>query len=523
MTDTTAALLWLAPIAYVAAGVIALIVGPRRGWWLAEAVAIGVAAATLTVAGEAIFRVANNDTADGVGLSMTLLITVLGWVIVRFSRRYLTGEPHQGRYIVTLMGTLAAVAVVTLSQHLGLLVAAWIASSLSLHGLLIYYSDRPAALASAHKKFLASRLAELCLVGALGLAYWEAGSLELTWLAAYGHEGATLPPVLHAAMVLIALAGIFKSAQLPVHGWILQVMEAPTPVSALLHAGVVNLSGFVLIRLAEPLSAAPIAQALLVVVGGLTAALAALVMMTRVSIKVRLAWSTCSQMGFMLLECGLGLYELALLHLIAHSAYKAHAFLASGDTVLTTRQHAFLPPVDRSAPYRQFAGRLAAAPVAILLLLAVSLAWQQLDSGLTLPTVAVIIVGLGLAPLLWPEADRPARAFGRGTVTILALAHLYLLWHVLFAAMAPMPEKAASPILVAWAVLLFLALYTAQTLIVLVPESRVCQALRRWAVAGFFLDEMFTRLTFRVWPLRMPQEARETPATSPSVLPGEPS
>ena len=76
-----------------------------------------------------------------------------------------------------------------------------------------------------------------------------------------------------------------------------------------------------------------IAQSLLVLIGGLTAVLAALVMMTRISIKVRLAWSTCAQMGLMLLECGLGLYELALVHLLAHSLYKAHAFLAAGETV----------------------------------------------------------------------------------------------------------------------------------------------------------------------------------------------
>lgn len=524
MTTSTTALLWLAPIAYLAAGLLALVVGYRRGWWLAEAVAVGVLAATLIVAAEAVYRVANNDTADGVGLIMTVLITGLGWVIVRFSRRYLTGEPNQGRYIVTLMSTLAAVTIVTLSQHLGLLVAAWIASSLALHGLLTYYSDRPAALASAHKKFLASRLAELCLIGAVGLAYWEAGSLELSWLAAYGANGETLPPMLHAAMVLLALAAVFKSAQLPVHGWILQVMEAPTPVSALLHAGVVNLSGFVLIRLAEPLAAAPIAQALLVIVGSLTAVLAALVMMTRVSIKVRLAWSTCSQMGFMLLECGLGLYELALLHLIAHSAYKAHAFLASGDTVLVTRQHALLPTPQRSsAPYRQFAGHLLAAPVAIGFLLAASMGWQLIAPSLALPTVAVVIVGLGLAPLLWPEADQPLRALRRGALAILVLAHLYLLWHIAFAALAPMPDKVVSPLLIGWALAMFLALYTVQTLIMLAPESPACRVLRRWAVAGFFMDEVFTRITFRVWPLRMPQEAREAPPTAPSVLPGEPS
>ncbi|WP_264836966.1 proton-conducting transporter transmembrane domain-containing protein, partial [Klebsiella oxytoca] len=126
-------------------------------------------------------------------------------------------------------------------------------------------------------------------------------------------------------------------AVLPVHGWLIQVMEAPTPVSALLHAGVVNLGGFVLIRFAPLLEQAGIARALLLVFGLGTAVLAGMVMLTRISIKVRLAWSTVAQMGFMLLECGLGLYTLAALHLVGHSLYKAHVFLSASTVVRQTR------------------------------------------------------------------------------------------------------------------------------------------------------------------------------------------
>src|SRR5690606_20955596 len=144
-------------------------------------------------------------------------------------------------------------------------------------------------------------------------------------------------------IVLVALAAILKTAQLPLHGWLIQVMEAPTPISALLHAGVVNLSGFVLLRMAPMLAQSDIAQALLVIVGSLSAALAALVMLTRISIKIRLAWSTCAQMGFMLMEIGLGLYELALLHLLAHSLYKAYSFLSAGDAVEQTVRQDYQP------------------------------------------------------------------------------------------------------------------------------------------------------------------------------------
>ncbi len=161
---------------------------------------------------------------------------------------------------------------------------------------------------------------------------------------------------LQASAVLLVMAVIFRTALLPVHGWLIQVMEAPTPVSALLHAGVVNLGGFVLMRFAPMLDQANAARILLLIFALATAVLAGIVMLTRISIKVRLAWSTVAQMGFMLLECALGLYTLAALHLIGHSLYKAHAFLSASEGVRDTRLQAlhraalpstlsvFLPP-----------------------------------------------------------------------------------------------------------------------------------------------------------------------------------
>jgi NAD(P)H-quinone oxidoreductase subunit 5 len=151
--------------------------------------------------------------------------------------------------------------------------------------------------------------------------------------------------------VALAAAVIVRTAHVPLQGWLLQVMEAPTPVSALLHAGVVNLGGFVLIRFAPLLEAVPAARALLVAFGLASALLAAFAMLTRISIKVRLAWSTVAQMGFMVLECGLGLYQMAALHLLGHSLYKAHHFLAASEVVAHTRQHMLsaTAPVRRSS------------------------------------------------------------------------------------------------------------------------------------------------------------------------------
>jgi NAD(P)H-quinone oxidoreductase subunit 5 len=131
----------------------------------------------------------------------------------------------------------------------------------------------------------------------------------------------------------LAFAAILKSAQFPMHGWLTEVMETPTSVSALLHAGVINAGGFLLIRFADVMLLAPFVLAVLVMVGGFTALFGGLVMLTQSAVKNSLAWSTVAQMGFMLLQCGLALFPLALLHIVAHSLYKAHAFLASGMAV----------------------------------------------------------------------------------------------------------------------------------------------------------------------------------------------
>jgi NAD(P)H-quinone oxidoreductase subunit 5 len=184
----------------------------------------------------------------------------------------------------------------------------------------------------------------------LSLPLWVevgSGSLSALWMHV-AREGMSTPLQLNALALVLAV--VLRTALLPVHGWLMQVMEAPTPVSALLHAGVVNLGGFVLIRFAPLLKQAAPARALLLVFGlAIATAVLAGMLLTRISIKVRLAWSTVAQMGFMLLECALGRYTLAALHLIGHSLYKAHAFLSASTVVHQTRLQALNSPSSPTA------------------------------------------------------------------------------------------------------------------------------------------------------------------------------
>ncbi len=488
----------LLPIIYVFgfAGALGL---SRHQWIVARLTAL---LGLLTTLAAAVGAVLSWSPLDKLGLTLALLVSLLGWVIIDYAARYLQGEPDQPLFVRAMLYSLACVSVLVVSRNLLVIVLAWSGTSMGLHFLLTYYRARKAAQIVAHKKFIISRMADLCLLAALVLIWNSCGTLTLDGISAYVGVTASLPSPMCWAACLFALAAILKSAQLPLHGWLIQVMEAPTPVSALLHAGIVNIGGFVLIRLAVLIAAVPAAQAMLVLTGSLTAVLAGLVMMTRISIKVRLAWSTCAQMGFMLMEVGLGLYALALLHLVAHSLYKAHAFLTAGETVAEAKRDDLLISrgTARSPLWYLGTGALSVAVVAGAVFL-----WRQAVPGMRLPAEAATIMALGLAPLLWLEQDASAMRLGLGMIRIAALTQLYLAWHLLFAHLAP-AAMAPSGFLQAWAIVSFSLLYTAQIWLRHAPRGRLAQRLFPWAYCGFYLDEIFTRLTFKFWPARLAPE-----------------
>jgi NAD(P)H-quinone oxidoreductase subunit 5 len=448
---------------------------------------------------------------DGVTMIMLLLVCSIALVIVRFSRTYLEAEPNREGYARALLSTLSAVTTLVVSNHLGVIAVAWFATSLSLHQLLTFYRDRPRALVAAHKKFLLSRLADVCVFAAVALFGFTAGSLELDALLGWAAERPELTTEAHAAMVLLVLAVILRSAQLPFHGWLTQVMEAPTPVSALLHAGVVNIGGLVLLRLSPLLSEAPLAQALLVAVGTSTAVLAALVMTTRVSIKVALAWSTCAQLGFMLVEIGLGAYSLALLHLVAHSLYKAHAFLSSGSTVEQFRTRQLAAEIGTPSAARTVLATL--VPLAALATLSFALpeaiGLREASFVHSLPLLLLLCASFGSLSARASAAGLPSTGVWLRVAAVLAA---YAVFHQLFEHVVPnVPAGAHLSVL---AVLGLISLFVAETWLRTRPHGRFARALRPRLFAGFHLDELFTRWTFRLWPPRMPARDRSLEALS---------
>lgn len=443
------------------------------------------------------FEAPQSVTLTGLGTTLTgawvaMLVQLLGTVIGVFSSRYLQGEPGQQRYVAALGAVLAAVHLLLLANHWLVLIAAWAAVGLALQHLLCFYPDRPFALLAAHKKRLADRMADVLLIVAAALAWNEVGSGSLSdlWRHLEANEASV---ALQVSAVCLALAVVLRSALLPVHGWLIQVMEAPTPVSALLHAGVVNLGGFVLIRFAPLLEAVPAARWLLVGLGLATALLAGLVMLTRISIKVRLAWSTVAQMGFMVLECGLGLYTLALLHLIGHSLYKAHAFLAASTAVEQARLRTMRTTAAPSITSLLLAPVLTAGLVALIVSALPLSAWPWWWSG---------VLALAWAPLLWlpaaktPNAPGTARSLMDGAGMVAALVLAAMAAHLLPFGVSDAPHAAAGLATLVAMAMLYLCLALLQT------HPPALATWRRWSYAGFYVDEFFTRTALRVWPTR---------------------
>jgi NAD(P)H-quinone oxidoreductase subunit 5 len=447
---------------------------------------------------------------DQVSAVMLLLVAFVGSIVVTFSRNYLGGDPRQGFFLKWLCLALAAVLLLVISGNLAQFVIAWIGMSLALHELLQFYGDRPGAVLAARKKFLFSRLADACVIGAVVLLARAFGTLELGNIlaAAEALAGAgTRPDGLGAVAVLLALAAVIKSAQVPFHSWLPQVMETPTPVSALLHAGIINAGGFLVVRFADVVSLAPGALLLLAVFGAVTALFGALV-------KVSLAWSTIAQMGFMIMQCGLGAYAAALLHIVAHSLYKAHAFLTSGSVVDTARAGR-LPHAHVATP-----GPLALVAVGLAAAATLAVAGGEL-AGLPFATnPGVVALGaillMSLAPLAAATVAGRGSAYVVGRCLAIGAAVLAAYFALQLGAAtllgpalpAAAPASLASRVVAAAIIAGFAGVVLLQVQVQLHRYERPWQAFYVHLFNGFYLNLVANRLVAAVWPLRA--TARET-------------
>lgn len=521
----------LAPVGFLLAAVVA---GTAGGSSSRRAVVAVRLAATLglLVAGGAALSVALRGSSwsslvgvEGLGLAVRLdplgvlilaMIAVLATVILQFSISYLDGEPRRGSFLSRLACTIAAVQVLVVSANLATLFVAWVLTSLLLHRLLVFHPDRPRALLAARKKFVAARLGDVLLLIAAVVLYRSVGTGDLrTILDAAGSDTITGPSLALAAGCLVA-AAMLKSAMFPTHGWLVEVMETPTPVSALLHAGVLNAGPYLVMLTAPVVAAVDGAGTALVLVGGATAALAALSRITQPSVKVALGYSSAGHMGFSLLLCGLGLWPAAVLHLVAHSFYKAHAFLSSGSAVDEARAAHVPTPTRLGSPVRLAAGAVVALGVYVPL----ALLWGKgpdTEAALFLLGAVVVLATTQLVAAVIDSAGPALAWVGAGGLAAAVTSLFFGLEAVmerLLQGAVPTGGDGVAPLVAAALVLVgFAAIVLHQLRAPAAPLDGRRLAWRVHLRHGLYVNALFDRLVLRVWG---PVDRRRSDARSSS-------
>ena len=268
---------------------------------------------------------------DGFALLLGATVTFFSALVASYSRKYLTGSRHRKRFMALTVGFTFSVMALLISEHLVLMLMSWLGMGVVMSEMIGVRSGwreaRQAAFWS-RRYFLGG---SACLaVGILLPAFWTRSFTLHELLAAIPE----IPrPILLVTATCLILAAIIQSAMYPFHRWLLSSMTAPTPASALMHAGFVN-GGGILLALFSPFLFASSTLTLLLAIGGLTAIIAQFAKLLQVNVKQKLACSTIAQMGFMIMQCGLGYFTAAVAHLILHGFYKAYLFLSSGEGIV---------------------------------------------------------------------------------------------------------------------------------------------------------------------------------------------
>lgn len=288
---------------------------------------------------------------DPLASLMALMVAGISLVVHVYAVRYMAEEPGYARFYVLLDLMAAAILLMVAAGDLVTLLVAWHLIGVLLYFLLGHDAARPAAQRYAFWSFFTYRLGDLPLILAAILLYQAYGTTSLPVLferiaadpAAHDVLGL---PLTTAVALLVALAAFARSAQFPLHTWLPYTMEGPTPVSALMHAGIVNAGGFIINRFAPVFVHAGEVLHLVFAVGLVTAILGSVLMLMQNDIKKSLGYSTMGQMGFMFVEAGVGAFSLAIYHLIAHGLFKGTLFLGAGSVINNARKHDGVPHDD---------------------------------------------------------------------------------------------------------------------------------------------------------------------------------
>lgn len=292
--------------------------------------------------------------ADRLAWVMAGLILIVVTNVLAYSKRYLAGDRHQNAHRRHVALLAASVLAMAFADHLGVLLVAWAAANLLLVRLMMHHGRWQAARNSGWLALKTFALGVTFLAAGFGLLIASSGTASISSLTQGSGQSSALRT---AGLALVALAAMTQSAAWPFHRWLTSSLNSPTPVSALMHAGIVNGGGFLIVRFAPLFASEPLLLHGLYLAGLVTAVVGSFWKIVQTDVKRMLACSTMGQMGFMLMQCGMGLFAPAVSHLCWHGLFKAYLFLGAGSAVQEKRSRpAVLQPSAMQILLACFAG-----------------------------------------------------------------------------------------------------------------------------------------------------------------------
>lgn len=453
----------------------------RLGWvsaLLAVAVMVSVALGGsfgLTVLGTS-GRPALGLWADPLTVTLLVLVCGVGATVQSFSVRYLQADPTGPRFFTGLAVVVTAMAVVCTSASVVVLVAAWVVAGIGFVAVVGCRIDLPGVRASARRTLAMFVLGDLALVVAVGLVLVRAGNVDIVSNRALRAAAGSLGGLGSVVALLVVVAALTRSAQGPLGRWLPGTVAAPTPASALLHAGVVNGGGILLVRLGALAGDSTLAMAAAFAVAGLTAAAASAVMTRKADVKGSLVFSTMGQMGFMVAECTVGAYLAAVVHLVGHGMYKATLFFGSGSQVPRIGMAPAAPATSMAYLGRIAAtGAIVATTLAAMIAIPGVLAHRGSDVLLVFTAATAGTAGWSW----WGARPRSARLTAWWAVAMLGAGALYgLALGGLGSFVGPALPTAGTATLNPWWLLSVAAVVLAGAALGQVP------GLRRWLIAA---------------------------------------
>jgi len=287
---------------------------------------------------------------DPLSLSMLLLISLISFVVNRYATRYVYSDLNRSRFMFQLSLVTFSVIFLVLSANLLTAFIGWQLIGFHLYWLLNHYHYDEQANRAAKKKFVINRIGDISFLLAVIISLYYYSTTDFKTLFTVASPTLSILhhfiPIRTIILSCVFMAVMTKSAQFPFHIWLPDTMQTPTPVSAMMHAGVINAGGFLLVRLAPGLVAVPNLLIFISGIGLITLVLGNLFSLTQPDIKKQLAYSTLSQMGYMVLQCGLGCFAGAIFHLISHGFFKAWSFLNSGNQLIISQTARKKPKVN---------------------------------------------------------------------------------------------------------------------------------------------------------------------------------